>query len=132
MSLPKYSLSFYSGPCCSLQYGLFTYSQPALIMILYKEEKVLTEVHVPIEFPAYFQGEVYRSYFVAVFSDTLAMKISVVPHDTSIFKGTPAEVFQFPTYEAYIPVEEKVFLKALKRAHQQVKQTLDMFIVTMQ
>jgi hypothetical protein len=49
-----------------------------------------------------------------------------------MLKGTPAEVFQFPTYEAYVPVTEKVFLKALLRAHQQVKQTLDMFKATLE
>ncbi len=100
-------------------------------MILYKEEKVLREIHVPIQFPAYFRGEVYESYFVAVFSDTLAIKISVLPLDTCISIRTPAEVFNSPGYEAYLPVEEKVFRQALQQAHQQVKQTLDMFIASL-
>ena len=89
-------------------------------MILYKEETIRTPIHVPVEYPAYYQGCVYSSHYVAVFSDTIALQVCVAAQSLQLQQGTPAEAFRFPPFEDYEPVGEEEFREALQRVQEQV------------
>ena len=89
-------------------------------MILYREETVRTPIHVPVQYPAYFQGGVYSSHYVAVFSNTVAVQVCVAPQNVQLQQATPAEAFRFPPFEDYEPVVEEVFREALERAQRQI------------
>lgn len=91
-------------------------------MIQFQDEKPTREADVPAQYPAYYRGYVYNRYFVAVLSDTLAIKVSVVPSDVFIRKGTPDEMFRTPSFNDYQPVDEGQFLKALKLVESEAKQ----------
>jgi uncharacterized membrane protein len=55
---------------------------------------------------------------------TLAIKVSVVPTDLFVRKGTPAEAFRVPEIGDFEPINREGFLKAL----QQVKLVIDELI----
>ena len=90
-------------------------------MIQFQNDKTPKETNVPAYYPAYYRGYVYNSYYVAVLSRTLAIKVSVVPTDIFMRKSTRAEAFQLPGFEDFEPIEREDFLKAL----QQVKLVMD-------
>ena len=89
-------------------------------MILYKEETVRTPIQVSVQYPAYYQGCVYSSHYVAVLGDTLAVQVCVAPHNLQLQQGTPAEAFHFPPFDDYEPVEEAEFREALQRVQEHV------------
>ncbi len=89
-------------------------------MILYKEETVRTPIQVPVQYPAYYQGCVYSSHYVAVLGDTLAVQVCVAPHNVQVQQSTPAEAFRFPPFEDYEPVGEEAFREALRRVQKHV------------
>jgi hypothetical protein len=82
-------------------------------MILYKEETVQTAIHIPVNYPSYYQGRTYNNHYVAVFSDTLAVQIFLLEHDMKLLQGTPADVFKDLPFEDFQRVEEKVFVRAM-------------------
>ncbi len=89
-------------------------------MILHQEDPVRTPIPMPGQYPAYYQGYVYNSHYVAVFSHTLAVQLCVVTHNLQLQQGTPAEVFRFPPFEDYEPVGEEVFREALQCVQEHV------------
>ncbi len=93
-------------------------------MILYREETVRTPIHVPVQYPAYYQGCVYSSHYVAVFNDAMAVQVCVAAPNVQLQGGTPAEVFRFPPFEDYEPVGEAVFREALRRVQEHVERFL--------
>ncbi len=86
-----------------------------LTMIQFQNEKTTREAEVSAQYPAYYRGYVYNSYCVAVLSDTLAIKVSVVPTDLFVRKGTPAEAFRLPGIEDFELIGEGKFLEALQK-----------------
>ncbi len=93
-------------------------------MILYKEETVRIPIHVPVQYPAYYQGCVYSSHFVVVLGDTLAVQVCVAAQNVQLQQATPAEAFRFPPFEDYEPVGEEVFREALRRVQEQAERFL--------
>ena len=85
-------------------------------MIQFQDDKTPRETNVPAHYPAYYRGYVFNSYYVAVLSRKLAIKVSVVPTDLFVRKGTLANVFQSPGFEDYEPIEREDFIEALQRA----------------
>jgi hypothetical protein len=89
-------------------------------MILYKEETVRTPIQVLVQYPAYYQGCVYSSHYVAVLSDTQAVQLCVAAQHVQVQQTTPAEAFRFPPFEDYEPVGEEEFREALRRVQEHV------------
>jgi hypothetical protein len=83
-------------------------------MIQFQEEKTTCEINAPAQYPAYYRGYIYNSYYVAVLSDTLAIKVSVVPNDLFMRKGTLAEAFRIPSFGDFEPIGNGKFLEVLQ------------------
>ncbi len=89
-------------------------------MIQFKDEKTTREANASAQYPAYYRGFVYNSYYVAVLSDTLAIKVSLVPTDLFVRKGTPAGAFRVPGIGDFEPIEKGEFLEALQKVQGEV------------
>jgi hypothetical protein len=89
-------------------------------MIQFQDEKITREANAPAQCPAYYRGFVYNGYYVAVLSDTLAIKVSVVPTELFVRKGTPAEAFRVPGIGDFEPIDQGEFLEALYKVQGEV------------
>jgi hypothetical protein len=74
-------------------------------MIQFQDERTTREANASAQYPAYYRGFVYNGYYVAVLSDTLAIKVSVVPTELFVRKGTPAEAFRVPGIGDFEPID---------------------------